>query len=340
MSRELLTNKSRKYFDNPPGQNNGTSVIKTRHRKTMDRKTNRGMPRRGPTLNTIQQQQRLGPCQQICRSLGKCEPGHEMEFYTNIIQQCRLFLQESLLMNDRKRITRIYLKALEKLFRLIAFEDDSSTLKSLNFQPSIVESFRDGPLLTMAKLDFQSPNIESHQMGVDTSLSPMRVNSQPSIVENDQQTVYCFNETVKDFVDSALRKCSLSLSLEEELKKESGFHSPKYDGIVPLENDQIAGRESHTVTPTSNSTKSFKKMKLKEIKKEVTAIRHKINSLKKLLKDHQTTSSSSPLLKSIKPNKTKNQSGDIDCKDEPNISLKNKELHENRVNDQTVSPQN
>uniref|UniRef100_A0A7M5X497 Uncharacterized protein n=3 Tax=Clytia hemisphaerica TaxID=252671 RepID=A0A7M5X497_9CNID len=73
---------------------------------------------------------KLGPCQQICQTLQRYEPGQELEFYTKLIAECRKFLQESLLMKDRKRITGIYLKALEKLFRL----QNQSNMK-FNSQP-------------------------------------------------------------------------------------------------------------------------------------------------------------------------------------------------------------
>jgi len=74
--------------------------------------------------NARKLKRRIGPCQRIRQVLGEgaYKPGREKEFYTRIIKECRKYLEQSLLMKDRKRITRIYLKALEKLFRLTADE--------------------------------------------------------------------------------------------------------------------------------------------------------------------------------------------------------------------------
>ena len=267
-----------------PKRKGGSSILQTRERETMDRETYREIHRLGLTAKSMHQQRRLGPCQQICRSLGKCEPGREMEFYKNIIKQCRLFLQESLLMNDRKRITRIYLKALEKLFRLITSTDNSqpNLNMKLDFQPFIIK---------------ESPQKSADCRRIDPLSPRTMLDFQPSLNGSSEQIFDSRNETLRDFVDSSPKKYSSPLSLEEELRNESGLQLPsvmsEHDGTIPLPSkDQSSDLESLTMIPASCSTKSFKKMKLKEIKKEVTEIRHKINSLKQLLKDHQTSSSS------------------------------------------------
>ena len=80
------------------------------------------------------------PCQHLCKILKHYIPGEEIELYRKIIQECRLYLQESLLMKDRKRITRIYLKALEKLFKIYTKFPEEKEVPKVNFQPSVSSS--------------------------------------------------------------------------------------------------------------------------------------------------------------------------------------------------------
>ena len=222
--------------------------LKMRKRSTMDRGASKIKDRE------------IGPCQQICQSLSKCEPGQEMEFYKSIIKQCRMFLQESLLMNDRKRITRIYLKALEKLFRL---STGSSTTMKLDFQPPIERNLYYNDTV---------PNKDS-----------------PLVISEDLLEDSGFYSPLMGKPESI--KCStVQLNKAVSLKAIEGSTMDTESIVDYLTNNPAALKMTNTESPIDNpSCKGYKKMKLRQIKKDVTKIRCKIDSLKQQLKEHQNT---------------------------------------------------
>lgn len=58
-----------------------------------------------------------GPYQHICDLMKTRTPGKELELYLSVVKLCRQYLETLLKEKDRKRVCKVYLKALELLFK-------------------------------------------------------------------------------------------------------------------------------------------------------------------------------------------------------------------------------
>ena len=254
-----------------------------------------------------QRRQRIGPCQRICESLTQYEPGKEMEFYTNIIKQCRVFLQESLLMRDRKRITRIYLKALEKFFRL-----PGGTEAEFDFQPAKEECSE----------QLKQPCNQSDSFGlknIELNCRAFKDNSCHQQKQHQQQRQQLGRSNLPK--ESYHRETPNYVSYDDGVKiedSEPSQNSASYSTTV--------GRDNNIDNETENTESLFKednKKELRRIKRDAIETRDQIISLKHLLRDSQNE---------LSANKVKDIKSDI-------IHLR-KELRVLKYNHDFLSPSN